>query len=190
MTAPFRTVVLVLALAFATAAAVYVFSWSQTKIGPEAAELQPEQQRLRDELIKLSSDLNAQSLEGRACRATIARHLFELRKNGAQARLNLISRARTVVQRDALVAALIVAGLACILIGLAEFVRARHAEAKDTGSRWTASNSLGAGILALLGLALHLGLRADPPSTPVGYPITLDMAAFVERCEDYKRPEE
>lgn len=194
MTPRFRDSALVLFVAGLIVAGLYLAAVSQSRIDRESLTLSPETERLREELVKLSSDLDATSLEGRACRASLAGLLYELRKDSMGARVALAERVQRQVLDRTVFGAALGFGVATLILGIALLAAAARGSDGDAGSAgrpqavWSGAAALAASAVAFAVLAALPG-PAGP--TPAGAPtLTLDMAAFVDRCEDYRRKEE
>ncbi len=191
MTPKYRDSAFILIVAAVLAGLLYVVSWNQARVDEQAVALSPESERLREELVKLSGDLNASSLEGRACRATLAGFLYELRKDSVTRRAALgAETAWQVHARAAFLASLIIA-IAGLLFAIALLLAASrdNGEGQDPKVR-SGTVALLASIFALgvMAAILTVDKRGQPDST--GPSLTLDLAGFVERCEDYRRTEE
>ena len=177
----------VLMIAGFAALCLYLFSATQGRVDAEALAVSPESERLREELVKLSGDLDASSLEGRACRADIAGFLYALRTDSVARRLAFQAEAAWQTHSRALVLAALVLGVAGLILGTVHLAR----PAEDGGAKGAgAAAALGAAVLALGVLAVALSLDRRGQSFAPAPALNLDLAAFVERCEDYRRSEE
>ena len=186
----YRDSILVLVMAALVVGLFYVVSWNQSRVDDQAVALSPESERLREELVKLSGDLDASSLEGRACRASLAGFLYELRKDSVS-RTAALGAERTwqIHARVTFMAALVLA-VAGLILAIAIFLAAGRENADSQRPTYRSGvAALGASVLALAVLALILGVDGRGKTTTGGAALSLDLAAFVERCEDYRRSE-
>ena len=187
----FRDSAVVLIIAGLIVGLLYQVAVMQSRLEGDALALSPETERLREELVKLSTDLDASSLEGRACRTWLAGLLYELRKDSVRARTSLAERAQGQVLDMTLFGTTLGFGVATLILGIALLAAAARRRDEDQRSAW----SVAPGIAALAASVLAFGVLAalpggKPPEPAAVAPLTLDMTNFIDQCEDYRRKEE
>lgn len=197
MTPRFRDSALVLIVSGLIVVCLYLASAILVRLDGPSLALSPETERLREELVKLSSDLDASTLEGRACRTGLAGLLYELRKDSVRTRVILAERVERQVLERTLFAATLGFGIAALILGVALTASAARRQAAGGDADGTAGGARTGwtGIAALAASVVAFGVLAllpDPPRTaPVAAaPLALDMAAFVDQCEDFRQKED
>ena len=190
MKTEFRSYSIILVLAALIVGAVH-FVAPGPVIDREAAALDTESARLRDELIRLSSDLEQNTTGGQVCDASVAWMMYELKKDTvANAQRNLETRTG-LRQRETLFLSVLFLVIAALLFALNQLAGAGRTD-ENGGTSETRAARVRAGMSALAAAVggaavLAFALPSIPETGEKRQSLDLGLYALLERCEDYRK---
>lgn len=190
MKTEFRSYSIILVLAALIVGAIH-FAAPAPGIDRQAAALDSESGRLREELIRLSNDLERTSIGGQVCDASVAWMMYELKKDtvaNAQRNLEVRTGAR---HRETLFLTVLFLVVAALLFALNQLAGAGRGDEEDGAGEVRAAR-LRAGIAALAAAVggaavLAFALPPAPQTVEKRQGLELGLYALLDRCEDYRK---